>query len=135
MNMVVDELSSLLVVNYKPKFLELVRACDIQRSGNVYGDPGGEESTVWIIPNIDVLGSKEGSYVHYINRLKVPILAYELDNYLIGSEKLPEEISEKLCDELLDLKVYERMLPIELLLGGSRKENQGLLHRLLKRKQ
>ncbi len=103
----------------------------MRRSGNVYGDPGEEDSIVWIIPNIGILGSKEGSYVHYINRLKIPILRYELNTFLIRPEDLPGEVSEQLCDELLDLRVYERMLPIDLL-SGKAKGSQAFLRRILK---
>ncbi len=107
---------SILVVVPKPRFIELVNAANLRRFKRVYGPPGGEDSMVWMIPNIDLLGSKAGSYTNYIKRLKVPIVKYELATFGVGREELSAEPTEELCDELFDLQVYAGLFPIEMLL-------------------
>ncbi len=86
-----------------------------RRFGKEYEFPTGEDDIVWIIPNIDELGSIEGSFTHYIKRIKIPILKYELGTSQIGPEEGISTVSEDLCDELLELRVYAQALPIEMI--------------------
>ena len=107
--------NSLVAVSHKPRFIELAKASMRRRLGKEYVFPAGEDDIVWIIPDIDELGSIEGSYAHYIKRIKVPILKYELGTFQIGPEEGITTVSEGLCDELLKLRVYAKALPIEMI--------------------
>ena len=111
------ERSSIIVVIHKPKFIELAKASMRRRLGREYNFPSGEDDMDWIIPNIDDLGAQYGNYMSYIDEIKVQILRYELDTFEISKEEFMDKPSKKVCDELLDLRVYARMFPIQKLLN------------------
>jgi hypothetical protein len=94
----------------------MAKASMQRRLGHEYNFSSEENDMVWIIPNIDDLVSCEGSHFPYIQRLKIPLLRYELNTFRIGPEELATELSESLCDQLLELRVHARAFPIEMLL-------------------
>lgn len=104
---------SLLVVSHKPRFIELADASSVRRP---YPFPSREDDMIWLIPSIDELGASEGSYLPYVNRLKIKILQYELETFHTGPAELNENVSEGLCDELLDVQVYAKAFPIDMIL-------------------
>jgi hypothetical protein len=106
---------SLITVSHKHAFVELAKASMRRRLGKEYVVSSGEEDTVWIIPDLDELVTRHGTYSKYIQKWKIPMLRYELSVFNIGKEELSENLTENLCDELLTFRVYAKALPIDLL--------------------